>query len=274
MLNGNEYILKGRRRKNLLRKKSQKRKKRNTRKKTRKYGGRFSKDNEMRILRKITSLAIITNMKKMNKKSLKRYIKKKRKTLKYILKKYSKKFKDNAVLGSGKHTPCLLSVLAKQEQCIQKNILSSSRGNKNIDDTYSYILDSVCSSESIQKILKNWNNGKKLWSNGECGIKIENELIKTDAFKDKRNASKEKIRRASLTPEEREQENKILSDFLKELEDERKADEDGIFLLDKKEDGSDNIVTFGGRKKKKMRKTHRIKKIRRGRKSHKKKRKH
>jgi hypothetical protein len=79
MLNGNEYILKGRRRKNLLRKKSQKRKKRNTRKKTRKYGGRFSKDNEMRILRKITSLAIITNMKKMNKKSLKRYIKKKEK---------------------------------------------------------------------------------------------------------------------------------------------------------------------------------------------------
>ena len=209
----------------------------------------------------------LTKTMKKNKKSLRKNVSRKIKRLKNILK------------STKQVNPCLISALAEQEKCI----LSEGNVGKSINK----VLDMACTDKTVQDVIRNWNPDptthydlfesdpdyeikKKQREEGEgvgwfstingCGQSIENSLLDVSTLKDKRNNEKEKKRRAKLSPEQREAEDKVLQEFYRkhEIDNSNIDNQNNETLVAEKE-----IILGGKKKRKTRRKSRRKRKTRR-----------
>ena len=175
---------------------------------------------------------------------------------------------ENIAKSTAQISPCLIGALAAQEKCILNNGNAGSNTN--------YLFDKVCSQDSVQKVIQNWNpdpttkeylyendpnyeikkkqrdEGKRVgWYSGinGCGQTIANKLLEVSTEKDNKSQIKEKKRRFLLTDEQRNIEDKQLADFYRKYENNQ----------DKTAE-KQNILIGGKYRKKKKKKTRKTKK--------------
>ena len=186
-----------------------------------------------------TPIKKIKNIMNKNKISLRKNVKRKIKRL------------ENIAKSAAQISPCLIGALAAQEKCILNNGNTGSNTN--------YLFDKVCSQDSVQKVIQNWNpdpttkeylyendpnykikkkqrdEGKRVgWysSINGCGQTIENKLLEVSTEKDNKSQLKEKKRRFLLTDEQRKTEDKQLADFYRKYENNQdKANEQQNILI-------------------------------------------
>jgi len=215
-----------------------------------------------------TPIKKIKNIMNKNKISLRKNVKQKIKRL------------ENIAKSAAQISPCLIGALAAQEKCILNNGNTGSNTN--------YLFDKVCSQDSVQKVIQNWNPDpttkeylyendpnyeikKKQRDEGKgvgwyssingCGKTIENKLLEVSTEKDNKSQLKEKKRRFLLTDEQRKTEDKQLADFYRKYENNQdKANEQQNILI-----GGKYRKKKKKRTRKKKRKTRKHKKRRRTR---------
>ena len=162
----------------------------------------------------------------------------------------------------GKHSACLAAAILAQESCILKNIkendpksASGSRGYvSGTDEKPSSLINKVCSVESIQKILPNWDSYKSKNTQFGCGEKIYSDMIEISDLKDKENE-----RRLMENPQHVADLAKIRNRQQELKRRDEIAEKTGDFVLAEGKDNifEDEVVVLGGRRKTKRRKTKR-----------------
>jgi len=132
------------------------------------------------------------------------FMKKSSSDIKKNIGKNASRFSDMIKKGTGSHTPCLTMALANKAICIGKN-QNSNRPN-GIDKNYTTeLLDSVCSQDNLQKVIREWNEGEHARSNNDfgCGTQVLEDALRISSKKDNKAKKKAKEFYEDMTREER-----------------------------------------------------------------------